>query len=55
MGLIPALAKWVKDLALLWLGYRPVAAALIHPLGSELLYVAGAFIKRKKEIYNSII
>ena len=28
-GLIPGLAQWVKDLALLWLWHRPAAAALI--------------------------
>ena len=28
-GLIPGLAQWVKDLALLWLRRRPVATALI--------------------------
>ena len=34
-GLIPALAQWVKDLALLWLGRRPVATAPIRPLACE--------------------
>ena len=28
-GLIPGLAHWIKDLALLWLWYRPAAVALI--------------------------
>ena len=26
---LPGLAQWVKDLALLWLWYRPIAAAPI--------------------------
>ena len=29
VGLIPGLAQWFKDLALLWLWRRPVATALI--------------------------
>ena len=33
LGLIPGLAQWVDDLALLWLWHRLAAAALIHPLG----------------------
>ena len=33
---IPGLAQWVKDLALLLLWRRPVAAALIQPLAWEL-------------------
>ena len=28
-GLIPGLVQWVKDPTLLWLWYRPAAAALI--------------------------
>ena len=51
-GLIPSLAQWFKnpallqaamqvcrygsDLALLWLWYKPGAAALIQPLAQEL-------------------
>ena len=34
-GLIPGLTLWVKDPALLWLWYRPVAVALIRPLAWE--------------------
>ena len=30
-GSIPALAQWVKDLALLWLWCRPAAAAPVRP------------------------
>ena len=47
-GLIPGLARWVKDLALLWLWHRPAAAASIQPLARELPYAAGAAPKRKK-------
>ena len=35
VGSIPSLAQWVKDLELLWLWYRLVAAALIRPLAWE--------------------
>ena len=31
-GSIPGLAQWVKNLALLWLWWRPAAAAPIGPL-----------------------
>ena len=48
-SLIPGLAQWVKDPALLCLWCWPVAVALIRPLGWELAYAAGAAIKRKKE------
>ena len=34
-GLIPELAQWVKDLVLLWLWHRLVAAALIQALAWE--------------------
>ena len=37
-GLIPGLAQWVKDLALLWLWCRPAAAVLIQPGAWELPY-----------------
>jgi len=30
-GLIPDLAQWVKDPALLWLWFRPAMAATIQP------------------------
>ena len=35
LGLIPGLAQWVKDPALLWLWYRTAAVALIRPLAWE--------------------
>ena len=36
---------------LLWLWYRQAAAAPIQPLAWEILYAAGAAIKRKKKEY----
>ena len=42
VGLIPGPAQWVKDPALLWLWWRPAAAALIGPLAWEPPYAAGA-------------
>ena len=39
----------VKDLVLLWLWYRPAAAALIQHLAWELPYAAGAVPKSKKQ------
>ena len=37
------------DLMLLWLWYRPSAAALIRPLAGELTYAAGVTLKKKKK------
>ena len=48
-GLIPALAQWVKDPALLWLWCRPTAAAPFPLLAWELPYAAGAALKTKKK------
>ena len=48
-SLIPGHAQWVKNWVLLWLWYRPAAAALIQPLAWELLYIAGAAIKRENK------
>ena len=48
VGSIPGLAQWVKDLKLLWLWCRPVAAGLIWPLPWELPYTTGVTLKRKK-------
>ena len=39
-----------KDLVLLWLWWRPAAAALIQTLPWELPYAVGVALKRKKEI-----
>ena len=48
--MIPGIPEWVKDPALLWLGCRSAAVALIKPLARELPYAAGAAIKGKKKI-----
>ena len=45
VGLIPGLAQWVKDLALLWLWCRPVATAPIGALAWELPYAIGTALK----------
>ena len=49
VGVIPGLAQWVKDLALLWLWCRPAAAAPIPPQAWEPPYAAGAALKGRKE------
>ena len=48
-GLIPDLAPWVKDPALLWLWCKPAATALIQPLPWEPPHAAGAVLKRPKK------
>ena len=64
-GSIPGLSQWVKDprvslscgvghrcgsdLALLWLGRRPAATALIQPLAWEPPYAVSATLKRPKK------
>ena len=50
-GSIPDLAPWVKDLASLWLWYRPVATALIQPLDWKPPYAVDADLKRQKKRY----
>ena len=47
VGLIPGLAQWVKDLALLW--HRPAATAPIGPLAWELPYAMHAALKNQKK------
>ena len=47
--LIPGLTPWVKDPALLWLWYRPAAAAPIRPLAWERPYASGAALKWQKK------
>ena len=42
VGSIPALAQWVKELALLWLWCRLAATAPIKPLAWEPPHAAGA-------------
>ena len=58
VGLVPALAQWVKDPALRWRWHRQVATAPIGPLAWEPPYAAGAAqeiatttTKRQKNIY----
>ena len=49
-GLVPGLAQWIKDLALLWPWCRLAAVALIRPLAWEQLpYAVGAVLKNKKQ------
>ena len=52
-ALIPGLAQWVKDPALLWLWRRLTPAAQIRPLAWESPYAAGAAIEKKKKKKNS--
>ena len=52
VGSIPGLAPWVTDLALLWLGCRPAAAALIGPLAWELPCATRAALKTKLRTEN---
>ena len=47
--MIPGLAQWVKDLALLWLWHRLAAVAPIRPLAWEPPFVVGASLKKKKK------
>ena len=56
-GLIPGLAQWVKDMALLWLLRRPATIALNRPLAWEPPYAVGAALKKtkKKKIQLNII
>ena len=45
--MIPGLAQWVKDLALLW--HRLVATVPIRPLDWESSYAVGGDLKRQKD------
>ena len=49
VGLIPGLAHWVKDPALLWLWCRPAAAVPIQPLAWELPCATVVALKRKNK------
>ena len=51
-GLIPGLAQWAKDLALLWLWCRPAAVALIRPLDWELPYATHVALKKQQKKTN---
>ena len=55
MGLIPGLALWVKDPALLWLWLWLAAAAPIQPLAWELPYVMGAAKKKELTLWNALL
>ena len=48
VGLIPGLAQWVKDPALLWLWCRAAAISLIRLLTWKPPYARGAALKRQK-------
>ena len=48
-GLIPGLAQWVLNPALLWLWCRLAAVAPIQPLAWELPCAMGAALKKKKK------
>ena len=49
VGLIPGLAQWVRDPALLWLWWRPAATAPIRPLAWEPPNASGAALKSQKK------
>ena len=55
-GLIPGLAHWVGNPALLWLWYRLAAVAPIGPLAGKLPYATGVVVKKtqKKKNYPAI-
>ena len=48
-GLIPGLAQWVKDPALLWLWCGPVATAPIRPLAWEPSNAVGSALEKAKK------
>ena len=50
-SLIPGLAQWVKDLALLWLWCRPAATAPIRPLAWEPPYATSVTLEKMKKNY----
>ena len=52
--LIPGLAQWAKDPALLWLWHRLAAAAPIRPLAGEPPYAVGAALKRQKKFFTAV-
>ena len=48
-GLIPGLAQWAKDRALLWLWCRLVGTAPIQPLSWEPPYASGLALKKERK------
>ena len=46
--LIPSLAQWVKDLALLWPWQRPVTTAPIRPLALKSSYAVETALEKAK-------
>ena len=54
-GSIPGIHHWVKDLVLLWLWCRMVAAAPIQPLAWESPYTMGAALKKRPPPKNCAI
>ena len=48
-GSIPGLAQGVKDLVLLWVWNRLLAAAPVQPLAWELPHATGTVLKRERE------
>ena len=48
-GLIPRLAQWTKDPALLWQWLWLAAVAPIQPLSRELPYASGVALKQTKK------
>ena len=54
-GSIPGLNQWISNLVLLWLWCRPVAAAPVWPLVSEIPYATGVAVKKKKRSYKGIL
>ena len=51
-GLIPDLAQWVKDPALLWLWCRPVGTAPIQPLAWEPPHAMGVALEKTHTHYT---
>ena len=49
MGLIPGLAQWLMDPALLWLWCRLAAVAPVRPLDWEPPHAASAALETKKK------
>ena len=48
--MIPDLAQWIGELALLWLWHRPVALVSTQLLAWELPYATSAHLTKKERI-----